>query len=58
MVDRMDQQLASYPLMRGYMKVYNNCLFDMMLFNAYILYKMITLQKLKFNQLKLIFMFC
>ena len=48
-VDRMDQQLASYPLMHRYVKVYSNCLFDMMLFNAYILYKMITLQKLKFN---------
>jgi len=57
-VDRMDQQLASYPLTCHYLKGYTNCLFDMMLFNAYILYKKITLQKLKFNQFKLIFMFC
>jgi len=57
-VDRMDQQLASYPLMSHYLKGYNNCLFDMMLFNAYIMYKKIILQTLKFNQSKLIFMFC
>jgi hypothetical protein len=58
LVDIMDQQLASYPPVSCYLKGYNNCLFDMMLFNAYILYKKITSQKLKFNQLKPIFMFC
>ena len=56
--DRMDQQLTSYPLMSHYLKEHNNCLFDMVLFTAYILYKKITSQKLKFNQLKPIFMFC
>jgi hypothetical protein len=37
----MDQQLASYPLMRGYLKAYRKIfyLFDRTLFNAYILYK-------------------
>jgi hypothetical protein len=57
-VDRMDEQLASYPLMSHYLKGYNNRFFDMMLFNAYIMYKKIILQTMKFNQSKLIFMFC
>jgi hypothetical protein len=51
----MDQQLATYPLMHHYLKMYKIffCLFGMTLFNAYIPYK-ITSQKLKYNQSRLV----
>jgi hypothetical protein len=50
----MDQQLASYPLMSHHLKRYKNCLFDMMLLSAYILYAKTTSQKLKYNQFRLV----
>jgi hypothetical protein len=51
----MDQQLASYPI-PCYLKVYKKIfyVFDRTPFNAYILYKKITSQKLKYNQLRLV----
>lgn len=53
-MDRMDQQLTSYPITCCYLKAYKKifCLFDMM-FNAYVLYK-ITSQKVNFNQFKVV----
>jgi hypothetical protein len=50
-MDRMDQQLTSYPIICCYLKAYKKTfyLFDMVLFNAYVLYKN-TSQKLNFNQ--------
>jgi hypothetical protein len=54
-VDRKDQQLASYPVMRRYLKVCKIFyLFDMMLFNVYILHRKITSQKLKYNLFRLV----
>lgn len=50
----MDQQLTSYPIMCCYLKAYKIFyLFNMMLFNAYVLYK-ITSQKLNFNQFRVV----
>jgi hypothetical protein len=55
-LDRMDLQLVSYPLMHCYLKVYKIFfyLFDMTLFNAYVLYNKITSKKLKHNQFRLV----
>jgi hypothetical protein len=50
-VDTLDQQLASYPVMHHYLKAYKIFfyLLDTTLFNAYILHRTITSQKLKYN---------
>jgi hypothetical protein len=49
----MDQQLTSFPFICCYLKAYKIFyLFDMMLFNVYVLYK-ITSQKLNYNQFRL-----
>jgi len=52
----MDQQHSSYPLMCCYLKAYNIffCLFDMTLFNAYIMYKKKVLRNLKYNHFRLV----
>jgi hypothetical protein len=53
-VDTMDWQCASYLLLCCYLKAYKIFfLFDMTLFSAYILYKIIS-QKLKYNQFRLV----
>ena len=56
-VDRMDQQLASFPLMRRYVKAYKKIFFyllDMTLYNSYVLYKKITRQFLKYNEFRVL----
>jgi hypothetical protein len=53
----MDQQLASYAVMHRYLKACRKIFFDlldMMLFNAYVLHRKITSQKLKCNQFRLV----
>jgi hypothetical protein len=52
----MDQQLASCPLILHFLKAYKIFfyLFDMMLFNEYILYKQMMSLKLKYNQFRLV----
>ena len=56
-VDRMDQQLASFTLMRRYVKAYKKIFFyllDMTLYNSYVLYKKITRQFLKYNEFRVL----
>jgi hypothetical protein len=52
-VDKMDQQIASYPLMRRCTKGYKNIFFyilDMAFLNLYILCKKIAKRQMKYNQ--------
>jgi hypothetical protein len=54
--DRMEEQIASYALICCYRKACKIflSLFDMMLFNAYVLYKNVTSQKLNYYLLWLV----
>ena len=56
LMGRMEQHLVSYILTCCYLKVCKIflSLFDMMLFNVYVLYKNITSQKLNCNRLRLV----
>jgi hypothetical protein len=52
-VDKIDRQLASYPLMHRYIKGYKKIFFyilDMAFLNSYIFYKQITKHQMKYNQ--------
>jgi hypothetical protein len=55
-VDRQDQQLSSFPLMRRYAKGYKKIFFYLMdigIFNLYALLKKVTRKKSSFNQFRI-----
>lgn len=54
-VDREDQQLASFPIMRRYAKGYKNIFFyimDMAVYNSYILFAKITGKRVSYSRLQ------
>ncbi|KAG8238002.1 hypothetical protein J437_LFUL017791 [Ladona fulva] len=54
-VDRQDQQLASFPIMRRYAKGYRKVFFnvmDMVLYNTYVLYKKISGKRVQFDDFR------
>jgi hypothetical protein len=55
-VDRQDQQLSSFPLMRRYSQGHKKILvylMDIGIFNSYVLLKKVTRQKSSFNQFRI-----